>query len=394
MKRVVVFTLRRVVTGLTLSLVIGVAIGVAIGVTIGGSMPAEPVPAIAGSSQAGQNPLTHAQAATAGSPGSGNRLSQVDASPAASARGFLEAGDWIQFERWLSTAAAADVQWVAFGLNEQLRRAIRRTMSKHNAVILRRVLRQYLTAMPEDVEAWFLLADLQLVNGLRENSIETYFQILDMQPSAEVAARARRDVDLLINVMDLEFKTRGSHAEREAFWRHLTARYPPSDFYRYRLAQVLAAGQAWSSAARVLAETGNVDVEQANLDGLLAEIHAAQSGEDEINFTRAGDRLIASVRSLHGLNLALLVDTGATITSLSKMTLRRLGARREAVNVRLQTASGIVDADLYRVAALEIEGRMFENLRVVELPIDISGVDGLLGVDILDQLPWSVENTP
>jgi predicted aspartyl protease len=86
------------------------------------------------------------------------------------------------------------------------------------------------------------------------------------------------------------------------------------------------------------------------------------------------------------------VDTGATITSLSKVALRRLGASREDANVRLQTASGIIDADLYRVAALEIEGRLFENLRVVELPIEISGVDGLLGVDILDQLPWSVES--
>jgi len=33
-----------------------------------------------------------------------------------------------------------------------------------------------------------------------------------------------------------------------------------------------------------------------------------------------------------------------------------------------------------------VQGRLFENLRVLELPVEIEGLDGLLGLDVIDEV--------
>jgi len=66
--------------------------------------------------------------------------------------------------------------------------------------------------------------------------------------------------------------------------------------------------------------------------------------------------------------------------------LRALGAQRQNDKVRVQTANGIVTANVFVVPELEVQGRRYANLRVLELPVDITGLDGLLGLDVIREV--------
>lgn len=294
-------------------------------------------------------------------------------------RQLLQSGAWFGLERWL--VEHHNDLTPEFGA--ALIRAVTGKVNKYDAVALRRVLRAYLDAQPRDNGALFLLSDLQQMGGMREAALESLFAILDYPLDQEVAERARRQADQIITVIDVELRNRGALAEREAFWRHISQRVPGSDRYRYELALSLAQLQRWDEARRVLQETGTSDVTQASLDELRSRIDNAEQG---LQFQRDGNRMLSTAIAPGGARLTLLVDTGANVTSLSLPALRSIAARRLDSQARIRTASGVVTTGVFEVAELEVQGRVFKQLRVVELPAELPGLDGLLGLDVLQQL--------
>ena len=292
---------------------------------------------------------------------------------------LLSGGAWFALERWL----VAQHDQLAPEYGAALIQAIAGKVNKYDAVALRRVLRAYLDTQPADNGALLLLSDLQQMGGMREAALETLFKILDYPLDENVAARARRQADQIITVTDAELRNRGALAEREAFWRHISQRLPSSDRYRYEWALSLAQLQRWEQARRVLRETGTSDIAQATLDELRVRIDSAEQG---LQFRRDGSRMVASAIASSGIELTLLVDTGANVTSLSSDALRAVAALRLNEQARIRTASGIVSTGVYEVPDLQIQGRSFRRLRVVELPAELPGLDGLLGLDVLHQL--------
>ena len=292
---------------------------------------------------------------------------------------LLRSGAWYALERWLvakqseltAPYGAALIQTVAGKVN------------KYDAVALRRVLRAYLDAQPNDNGALFLLADLQQMGGMPEAALETLFKILDYPLDDNVAQRARRQADQIINVTDTTLRNRGALAEREAFWRHISQRLPSSDRYRYEWALALAQLRRWEEARRVLQETGTSDIAQSTLDELRVRIDNAEQG---LQFQREDGRMLSTATTPGGLQLTLLVDTGANVTSLSIDALRAVAATRLQEQAMIRTAAGVVSTGVYRVDELRVQGRTFKQLRVIELPAELPGLDGLLGLDLLQQL--------
>ena len=120
------------------------------------------------------------------------------------------------------------------------------------------------------------------------------------------------------------------------------------------------------------------------LDELAERLALAEQG---VTFIRDGDRLLSQVSAPEtGLTFMLLVDTGANITSFTRDALRTLGARRLGEDARVRTASGVVTTGVYSVSELNVQGQYFSDVRVLELPAKLPGLDGLLGTDIIRQL--------
>jgi predicted aspartyl protease len=96
----------------------------------------------------------------------------------------------------------------------------------------------------------------------------------------------------------------------------------------------------------------------------------------------SGDQLLADV-GIGGVQLTLLVDTGATHTSLEAGALQRIAGERLHSAVSVRTAAGVVDLPLYRVADVTLGALEVPTLDVLELDADLPGVEGLLGMDLL-----------
>ncbi len=254
---------------------------------------------------------------------------------------------------------------------------------------LQRVIEKYLTLAPQDVDMWLNLARHVRERGRLDQAIENLRRALGVNSGVEEVARIRKVLDADLAQLDRDLAAGEQHAERERLWQGTVAAYPLSDHYRYRQAVALVDAGRWDAAERVLAETGVSDVSQEQLDALSARI---ERGRRTLGFTRQGDRILAVARGVTGVDLTLLVDTGATVTGLHRTALRRLGAEPLRREVRLQTANGVVVAQLFRVRDLEVQGHWLEDLTVVELPVNVPGVDGLLGLDVLETLGWSVDN--
>ena len=48
--------------------------------------------------------------------------------------------------------------------------------------------------------------------------------------------------------------------------------------------------------------------------------------------------------------------------------------------------NGVVETGVYQVELLEISGRRFEDVMVLELPVALPEIDGLLGLDLVNEL--------
>src|SRR5205823_3431350 len=99
------------------------------------------------------------------------------------------------------------------------------------------------------------------------------------------------------------------------------------------------------------------------------------------------------VASINGIKRRMLIDSGATVTAVSKSTVRAAGVDASAgfAPVVLQTANGAAAAETGKVDELRVGNIVARNLRIVTSP-GLGGLD-VLGMNFLSKLEsWRVEN--
>jgi Aspartyl protease len=95
---------------------------------------------------------------------------------------------------------------------------------------------------------------------------------------------------------------------------------------------------------------------------------------------------------LNGVALTLILDTGADRTMLSPEALARAGYGGEPGRpVEVQGVTGAAVATVLTVASMDVAGMQVGPLEVVAFPSPITGVDGLLGRDVLDAFVLMVD---
>ena len=97
--------------------------------------------------------------------------------------------------------------------------------------------------------------------------------------------------------------------------------------------------------------------------------------------------------SLQNQDLRLLLDTGASITTLTPNAARRLNIDyAQSQSIKLATAGGLVVAPLIEVSGFAVGDVKVEQLQVAVLPLFGAGdFDGLLGMNFLRQFANSID---
>lgn len=131
---------------------------------------------------------------------------------------------------------------------------------------------------------------------------------------------------------------------------------------------------------------------RALLEDLSLGRQPVVAGIEKLPLTRRGDQYIVDARLDGGPVLSLLVDTGASMTVISRQRLESLGYVVDGLPAYFATAGGVVEGPVMTMSALALGGATVRQLPVGVLPIDFPGeIDGLLGMNFLRHFEFRID---
>ncbi|AMO58575.1 hypothetical protein GZ77_18295 [Endozoicomonas montiporae] len=186
-----------------------------------------------------------------------------------------------------------------------------------------------------------------------------------------------------------------------ALFQRLSAQEMDYGFYRFALSQIYLATGDNGSAIRELEvlQTHSEFGRQASQQ-LMALLPPPPVDEEEelpasaIALTPRGGHFLVDVSAGTKETVRLLIDTGASLTTLPSEFLQRLRRKKLAARVghtHLKTAGGEQFAPIYLLKELHIGHFIVRNLQVAELDLFELGSEGLLGMDVLSQFRFHLD---
>jgi len=119
---------------------------------------------------------------------------------------------------------------------------------------------------------------------------------------------------------------------------------------------------------------------------------AAVAGGAQIRFT-PGQAILVNARINDSGSVKLLLDTGASVTTINPRLLSQLGvSSRDAVRGSIRGVTGSADTLFVTVNSIDVNGAKAGPIRVVAHDVELGQADGLLGRDFLDRFQVSIDN--
>jgi predicted aspartyl protease len=116
------------------------------------------------------------------------------------------------------------------------------------------------------------------------------------------------------------------------------------------------------------------------------------TGGAQIRFT-PGQAIMVNARINDSGTVRLLLDTGASVTTINPRVLNQLGvSSRDAVRGFIRGVTGQADTLFVVVNSIDVNGAKAGPIRVVAHDVDLGQSDGLLGRDYLDRFQVSIDN--
>ena len=128
-----------------------------------------------------------------------------------------------------------------------------------------------------------------------------------------------------------------------------------------------------------------------DLKGKEKKTSGLENQKTVVSLRQSGNSFIVSA-TLNGSYEALFVlDTGASITTISKDAAAKLRIKitPDTPVLSLQTANGIIDAPLIKLKSISVGGRKEKDMMAVVLDVE-PGFTGLLGLTFLNEFNYSV----
>lgn len=261
----------------------------------------------------------------------------------------------------------------------------------------------WLESYYSDIDALLLLAEHQRLCSSPEEAARTLqiartYAMLPGQPERVSDALSR-----LIATTEQQFSTNQDWIELLGFYEFLAAIDLDTRWSQlHRAALYQRAGEGQRSRALLLGLQEEDDGLDAQWSAALsrqasnADSQAGEAGEPdyEIALTRRGNQFLVPVLVNGTDSLDLMIDTGASITTLSRASFDQIdGADARYMGTQLfNTANGITQGELYRIAALRLGDTEIRDLDIAVLDMENSrGFDGLLGMNVLRNYRFNID---
>ena len=269
------------------------------------------------------------------------------------------------------------------------------------------ILGEWLQAMElaglADSDSYKLQALRLLASGHYYKGLEVFFVAKDMASSQQEQNKIVKEIKSALNQMINSFHQQTlalSNEETQQLFLYAQQQLNEYIPISLALANVYQQQGALQEALDALAFlpydeqfTPRVDELQTRLRNTLAE---AQLNKEGIPLIRSGSQFLVEVQ-IAQVNLVLLIDTGASYTSLSQNAIARLSQESDALSdelkkVKVNTANGTTVARVFSVSTFSLADRQAEDLSVLEVNMgEHTRSDGLLGMNFLGLYHFKID---
>ncbi len=261
----------------------------------------------------------------------------------------------------------------------------------------------WLAAYYEDISVLLLLAENQGVCGSAEEAARTLLlaDTYALAPGQKVSVAAA--VERLIQATDKSLSREQRWIELLNFYEFLQIIDLGSNHSRLRLAslyQMMGDSQRSRDLLRELREnddglnsdwTAAVDRQWAKTaQQVVADVPATLA----IPLTRRGDHFLLAASINEVIQVILMIDTGASVTTLSKDAFIQIDSSGLAYRgTRLfNTANGVTRGDVYMTASVSLGNARTSAVEIAVLDYDsFPGIDGVLGMNVLRNFRFEID---
>ena len=260
----------------------------------------------------------------------------------------------------------------------------------------------YLNHFYDSAAGLLLLAEHQQRQGLFVDALTTLQLVHQFAYETADLMAFQKQLLSLLSMTDQTLAQQQSWFDLARFYEDVINLGLEKDADKLRLAELYVRLEDASSAELLLEALLEGPVSQGTRERAKVLLSQLQQGEDILETPR-GWAVPLDKRGNHyvvelGINdqhiLRLMIDTGASVTSLSQASFDRLNSytRMEFLNnATFKTANGDAQAEIYRAESARLgEGRIDNPIVAVIPNFQEDGIDGLLGMNILQNYRFEI----
>jgi clan AA aspartic protease (TIGR02281 family) len=282
-------------------------------------------------------------------------------------------------------------------------------LTEHKVLRLGAFLQSYLKQYPQDMDFLLLEAKLKVETTLLSDAIAHYYDLLRKPMTSAQHNEIEQQIEQLSKNTIKQLRRNYSWDILAMFVEPLLQLEPNNRLYILSLAMAYAELFQEGLMENVLASLDFNDLDAQRIRHIIVaqqispvndESDESDAGETNTNLGRPiplkqfGDQYVVAAQ-LSSNPVALLIDTGASVTAISKQYFDNL-SNRYKINYlgrfSIGTAGGSIMAPMYQFQALTINHVTVENLPVVILPMQsIANADGLLGMNFLREFDFKID---
>ncbi|MFT4809617.1 MAG: clan AA aspartic protease (TIGR02281 family) [Arenicella sp.] len=282
-------------------------------------------------------------------------------------------------------------------------------LEENNFLRLGTFLQGYLKQYPQDMEFLLLEAKLKVETTLLSDAIAHYYNLLRSPMTAAQQSEIELQIEQLSKNTIEQLKRNYSWDILAMFVEPLLQLEPSNRLYILSLSLAYAELYQEGLMENVLASLDFDDPDAQRIRNIILAQQVApandvvddlDAGESTANLGRPiplkqfGNQYVVEAK-LSNNQVALLIDTGASVTAISRQYFDNL-SNRYKINYlgsfNIATAGGSIMARMYQFRELTINHVTVQNLPVVILPMQgIENADGLLGMNFLREFDFKID---
>lgn len=250
-----------------------------------------------------------------------------------------------------------------------------------------------------DSDILLLVARYNMRRNYFEEAAQTYEFAYQYTYDATTRERIRDTFSKFIQTVDRRLTSQNAWQRLIEHYRYITPLDITDLHQRLRLAELYAQHDYTADAIAMLDSLSGNTLADKQIQTIRDTLSNAQTDKKldgdayQLALERSGQHYIATI-TLNGSDVKLLVDTGASMTSLSRTRFNTIGGSRafRAIGSRLfNTANGVTKGEVFQGEQLHIGPYELNGAQFVVLDaLGNDNYDGLLGMNVLEQFDFKL----